>query len=302
MIFSELYSTYYNTVAKIITAAVKGELTDKEIFRLISDNAYGESMLSVVPAIKEEHWQLIDVNYATPLKHEPVMPLTNLQRSWLKAILNDPRIKLFGVSVEGLEETEPLFLTDDYCIYDQYSDGDNYEDEDYIRRFRIILSAVRNCSPLKIEMLSRHGVRIEKTVNPLNLEYSLKDDKFRLISTVGRVRYTINLSRIISCKCAEHLHNEETLNKTYVKRLTFELTDERNALERAMLHFAHFEKAAVKLDDRHYQVTISYDSEDETEMIIRILSFGPFIKVISPESVVNLIKERLKKQRNCNLK
>ena len=44
---------------------------------------------------------------------------------------------------------------------------------------------------------------------------------------------------------------------------------------------------------------MTYDREDETEVLIRILSFGPMIKVIGSERFVNLIKDRLQKQKSC---
>jgi predicted DNA-binding transcriptional regulator YafY len=75
-----------------------------------------------------------------------------------------------------------------------------------------------------------------------------------------------------------------------------ELWDERNALERAMLHFSHLEKETVRLDGNKYQIKLRYDREDETELLIRVLSFGPMLKVISPDSFIENLKERLQKQ------
>ena len=77
--------------------------------------------------------------------------------------------------------------------------------------------------------------------------------------------------------------------------------DGRNTLERAMLHFAHFEKEAERQDDGNYLLYLKYYEYDETEILIRVLSFGPYIKVIEPDSFIKLIKERLIKQRNCEL-
>ena len=68
-----------------------------------------------------------------------------------------------------------------------------------------------------------------------------------------------------------------------------------------MLHFAHFEKKAERMDDKHYLVHIRYAKDDETEMVIRILSFGPFIEVIGPESFRRQIIERLQRQKSCEL-
>ena len=46
-----------------------------------------------------------------------------------------------------------------------------------------------------------------------------------------------------------------------------------------------------------YLVKRFYDESDETEMVIRLLSFGPMIKVIEPLEFKQLIRQRLKKQK-----
>ena len=79
--------------------------------------------------------------------------------------------------------------------------------------------------------------------------------------------------------------------------MVFELIDERNALERVMLHFSDLEKETVRLDETHYRVELWYKQSDETEILIRILSFGPVLRVLEPEAFLGLIRERLKKQK-----
>ncbi len=299
MIFSELYGTYYNTVAKILKSAVARPLQKNEINRIISEEAFGESILNIVPAIEEERWQLIFKDGTTPLKNPPSMPLTTLQKRWLKAISLDPRIRLFSDSLPDFPDVEPLFTKDDYCIFDSYADGDPYEDEKYIKNFRIVLDAVRNRYPLKVNMTNRNGGTSYVVIMPEYLEYSEKDDKFRLISSGNRYGKTVNLGRIVSCKpCNKPFdgsHSKERIERT--ETVEFELIDKRNALERVLLHFAHFEKEAERLDGDRYLVRITYNKDDETELVIRILSFGPMIKVVSPQSFVNLIKERLINQK-----
>ena len=80
------------------------------------------------------------------------------------------------------------------------------------------------------------------------------------------------------------------------------VTDERNALERVMLHFAHFEKQAEMLDEKTYLLRINYSRMDESEIVIRILSFGPLVEVVGSEFLRELVIEKLKKQINCGLK
>ena len=200
MIFNELYSTYYNTVAKIIAAMIEGERDEKSLGKIVSDHAFGESVLTILPSLKSEKWQLVKKDMTTSLKHVPTMPLTLIQKRWLKAVLLDPRIKLFGIELEGLEEVEPLFTPDDYLIYDKYGDGDPYEDEKYIEHFRTILFALKNKQNLEIEMPNRKGKMIRTGCIPVRLEYSEKDDKFRLVTSGCRFITTINLARITKCK------------------------------------------------------------------------------------------------------
>ncbi|MBQ7321953.1 MAG: WYL domain-containing protein [Clostridia bacterium] len=303
MIFSELYSAYYNTVAAILSRIIDGERSEKELQKIVAERAFGESLLTIMPSLKSEKWQLLHGDMTTSLEHKPTMPLTTLQKRWLKAISLDPRIKLFGVDFPDLGDTEPLFTPADYYVYDKYSDGDPFEDEEYVRQFRIILEAIRNGSQIKFEMVNRNGKTLYIRCRPKRLEYSEKDDKFRLITAGWHSVSTINLSKMHNCahytgpKDLDHAERDKAQDT-----LTVRVCDERNALERFMLHFAHFEKQAEKLDKNTYLVKIKYAHEDESEMVIRILSFGPMVEVIGSESIKKLVIEKLKKQLNCGLK
>ena len=303
MIFSELYSAYYNAIASIIAEVIEGEHSEKELQKVVSERAFGESVLTIMPSFKSEKWQLVHSDMTTALEHKPTMPLTTLQKQWLKAITLDPRIKLFGVEIPGLEDVEPLFTQEDYHVYDKYSDGDPFEDEEYIRQFRVILEAMRKGTQIKFEMTNRFGKPMFIRCHPVRLEYSEKDDKFRLVTAGWRSVSTVNLAKIRACV---HYTGEKPLDNEVREKLydiiTLKVTDERNALERVMLHFAHFEKQAEKLDKNTYLLKIKYAHDDEPEMVIRILSFGPLVEVIGSENFKKLVIEKLKKQKNCGLK
>ena len=299
MIFSELYSAYYNTVAQIMTEAMDGEMTEAQMRRLAEQHAFSESGMTIVSALKSGKWQLMDENLTPVLHHAPTMPLTLLQKRWLKAILSDPRIQLFGVSCPDLGDVQPLFTAEDYKIYDQYADGDPYADEGYIRSFRLLLEAMKAKRPVEIVMVNRGGKEQAYRFVPKRFEYSLKDDKLRVIAGGGRYRY-FNLARILRCRlCEENGLRESEPMKDRPKELTLLIIDERNALERVMLHFAHFEKQAERLGDGKYLLRMKYYESDETEIVIRVLSFGPKVQVIEPQGFVELIKKRLNMQISC---
>ena len=297
MLFSEIYGSYFNAVAYILGRAVDGTLTGKELNAIVLETAFGESLLTIPSAIAEEKWPLLDRDLHTPVRYRPTMPLTTLQKQWMKALLQDPRIRLFSPSEAGLEDVEPLYDRDTFVFFDQYTDGDPYEDETYIAHFRTILQAMKEKRKIRVRFIGNRGTRHVYACIPCKLEYSAKDDKFRLISSYQRHMLTVNVARIRSVTLLEPYTEEEYCPVDYrEKSLVMELTDVRNALERVMLHFSDLEKETVKLDARHYRITLWYKQGDETEILIRILAFGPVLKVISPDTLVKQIRQRVDRQ------
>ena len=298
MLFSEIYGTYYNAVAGILAEAVRGDLKKSDIYEIISRKAFAESAANIPQALLREEWPLVTKDMKTPLKHVPDMPLTTLQKRWLKALLADPRIRLFDVPADGLEDVRPLYTPGSIVCFDRFSDGDPYEDETYIRHFRTVLQALREKRRLLVSFTGRSGKPHRWECVPLRLEYSPRDDKFRLLTPGKDEMNIINIARITGCKLLGSFDPEEIRAperaRAYVK---MELTDERNALERAMIQFSHLEKETVRLDDDRYEVTLKYREDEETELLIRILSFGPMVRVTGPDRFIGLIRERLEKQK-----
>lgn len=297
MIFSEIYGTYFKAVSAILCKAVDGVLTQQELTRTVLENAFGESLVTIPAKLTDGSWPLITRDYGTPLRHKPHRPLTKLEKQWLKALLLDPRIRLFAPSEEGLEDVEPLFTQDQFVYFDRYANGDDYTDPQYIQHFRMILRAIHEKRKLRVRFRGHRGNRQSYICIPYKLEYSSKDDKFRLITGTRGRTVTINLSRINSVQLLECWEEREyRLPCEREKTLVIELYDSRNALERAMLHFSDLEKETERIGEKHYRITMKYKQGDETELLIRVLSFGPVLKVTEPESMVTQIRERLAKQ------
>ena len=308
MLFSEIYSAYYNTVASIISCSQQGKLDSDLLFKIVKESAFPESFMTIGSALETGKWPLVKKDYSTNIQNIPTMPLSVLQKRWLKALCNDKRIRLF-VSDEVLErlknqlqDVEALFNENDYYLYDKYSDGDPYDDSDYIKNFRTVLEAIHQKKTISVEYTGRFGQQKRFICAPCKIEYSEKDDKFRIISKVRNRHSILNIARINSCELTEKSKvddiSEEDLPDNRRTSVTLEIYDERKAMERVMLAFAHFEKSAVQISDDVYQLTLNYDSFDETELVVRVLSFGPMVKVIEPQSFVKLIQERIESQIN----
>jgi hypothetical protein len=301
VIFSEVYSAYFNAVAAIIAEAIDGNLTYKRADEIIRKRAFSESVLSIIPALGSGEWALLDKDCKTPIKHKLVLPPTTLEKRWLKAISRDPRISLFDVNLSGLEDVEPLFELDDFVYFDRYTDGDPFTDPDYIDRFRLILRALREHRKLHIVYRNRHGKPISGKFIPHKLEYSIKDDKFRLDTADRHLTTYINLQRITDCTLGDTFDPEYVIpTKRRESTVVFVLKNERNALERVMLSFSDCRKETRRLENGMYEVNLTYDTNDETEILIRILSFGPMIKVTAPDRFIGLIRERLTMQKKIS--
>lgn len=188
----------------------------------------------------------------------------------------------------------PLYT---FVRFDQYADGDPYSDPNYVHCFRMVLRAIHENRKMRIRFHGHTGVRHSFVCNPYRLEYSEKDDKFRILVTGMRRMNTINMARIRSCELLEEYDpGAVTVPKGRLKALTLLLHDERNGLERVLLHFSHFEKETQKLDERLYRITLRYDQDDETELLIRVLSFGPVLEVVAPITFRQLMRNRIQKQ------
>ena len=109
--------------------------------------------------------------------------------------------------------------------------------------------------------------------------------------------YTFNLYRISDCKLGERIlwkSPEQKLPETHVE---VELVNQRRALERFLLYFSTYKKRTQKIGDDVFRVRITFPQQDETEVLINILSFIPMVKVLGPNSMRSQFYERIKRQQ-----
>lgn len=303
MLFHEVYGAYFSAVSEILRRAVSGELTPDLMKRICDERAFSESFLKIIPALTGGEWQLLNGDLSTLLKKAPTTPLTLLQKRWLKAISLDPRMKLFGLDWSFLDDIQPLFRQEDIVYFDRYLDGDPFDDPHYISVFRTALEGAGSGSVAEILYHSAKGNTRRIKCRLAGLEYSEKDDKFRLnvvgCRNVDMLRVA-GIEDILLCPGLYFRPVQPKPQKTLC--MEAELTNYRKALERAMLHFAHFERETSDIGGNRYRLRVYYSESDETEMLIRVLSFGPMMRVYAPQSLVDEIRKRLKRQYELGIK
>ena len=59
MLFSEVYGTYYNVLAELLTKAAAGELTREVMYNIVRKRGFEESVLTIPEALESQTWPLI---------------------------------------------------------------------------------------------------------------------------------------------------------------------------------------------------------------------------------------------------
>ncbi len=317
-LFSEIYGAYFRTVERILS---KERITKQEIRDIIHTEAFRDSALFLPQKLNPdspESWGLLrknpDGSFSRITQNPPPKFLTLLQKRWLKSKLSDPRMRLFlskdvlqGLDAE-LADTEPLYPADMFRYFDVFSDGDSYESKAYRHAFRTILQAIHTDEILEIRFVSGKGRPQHGYFLPLKLEYSRKNDKFRAfccrIGKDGVAGFgTLNIGRITEVsKTGRHFSSEGLTQQWLASRrckepVQVEVYGERNGIERFLMEFASFEKHTEWDADRGTcMVRLWYDTQDETELLIQLLSFGPVVEILGPPDFRRQAAERVAAQ------
>ena len=315
-LFSEIYGKYYKLIASLLT---KLPLTRQEINGYVTKEGFAESNLYLLPKLLDKNgWPLLTLDkdkYTSKIASKVVLPATNLEKRWLKAICLDIRCTIFFTQEERtallakLAVVEPLYQQADFKYFAQCLDGDPFADNTYIANFRTILQALREKRVVYIKFVSgRHHSNGGNYV-PLKLEYSTKDNKFRIycakiVHSSVKGCYIINMARVTAAQAREKYAKPLPSIASYIEALrckqpiVVKVSKERNALERFMIEFSPYEKRA-EMDEQTGICTVKlyYQTMDETEILIKLLSFGPVIEIVGPASFVKAVKNRIKVQK-----
>ena len=318
-IFHEMYGVYFRIAARLLE---RESLTDREVQHIIRREGFRESVLllpqKLLPQKDGSDWGLLrrrEDGRLTPVtRHRPPRLVTRLQKRWLRTILDDARMGLFLSDAQiaslrqKLRDVPPLYAPGTFRYTDQFSDGDDYNDRHYAAHFRQILRAVWEQEILDISYRSGKGNGLRVRCVPFRIEYSEKNDKLRVycIRLAGnRPRGTLllNIGRILSLSRTGQFWEEHIPVGDYFKALRCKepavvcVHNERNAVERFLMEFAPYERQTEReTGSGGCTVRIWYDVQDETELLIRLLSFGPVLEIQGPASLRQKAADRVTRQ------
>jgi predicted DNA-binding transcriptional regulator YafY len=305
---------------RILSKAREAEITLKDINSIVAQYGFSESSIYFTPDIISQNGDGYNLlkdsgsSYSSILKSDPVKYLTNLQKSFIKSILSDKKICLFLEDhmlkelQDALADTPQLFNVDDIVFRETASDGDNFSAPAYISNFKKILMAIKSNRALIVCFNNSRGERKTMKLMPYKLEYGIRDDKFRLCGVSiynekGNSYVKLNLARILSITMPNQSFDFDFEAFIAAKRkaepIEIEVYDFRNGFERVFIGLSNYERISSYHEETgKCIIKLYYTDDDEQELLIQLLSYGPAIKVLGPEGFREKFVDRIRKQHS----
>lgn len=346
-LFNELFSRYTVVLAESVLAC-SSEMDGKDLDRVLIQNIktafdyYSEEEVVKVKnelkAVAYEAGLFSDlygsrfvINGANYLSD--VLPLTKMELRWLRTVLRDPLAKIF-LSTAQLSRAEEIIDSAPYKIVSfpmetiNYFDRYNLEDQSVhgkkkisqegrhseleISFIKVINQAICSQEKLRIEFRNWKGEKKHITCSPVWIEYSRRDDIFRLWCIHKRKNEIrkINVSRILNISIVQGkkfnmVEQRAIMKDLYDKTITSIKVEffqgNKNLPDRLLTEFSLWKKKCIyDVTSQKYTMILYYSTLDEKEVLIRLLSYGPYIRVVADEDnyVLSELKKRIMIQRD----
>jgi hypothetical protein len=248
---------------------------------------------------------------------QPPLPVrfTKLEKAWLKALLEEPEIRMV-LENKTLEKLQKELDGFDSPIKREYFELTNTiklleitQREAYEKNFSLLLNALIQEKPIRYSNTDRKGkVYKNMLALPVAIEYSMRDGRFRISM------YSIDdkrpiMANIFTLSDLRIVDEEVSMDRETAKQLLFEqkyseepvileVTDRKAAMERCFMCFSGMERTARELGDYKYEIRLNYYLFEEENLIRNIISLGPYVKVVSPQRIADEVIRRVKKSIN----
>lgn len=326
-LFDEVKNRYFHIVMKVLCECSDG-LNKDDILSIIDEEEFQEKVLGKdnetfsglmintygdgrdYKLLEERDGLFYPVieggNSAIPVR------FTNIEKFWLKSLTEEKGINTF-LRKETLGKLRSALKDVDAPISSEIIEMTNIStspvienQENYEKNIRTLLRAIAEEKAIVYSNTDRHGNRYEKVRSlPIKLEYSLRDRRFRVsmysIDEDRPIMANIHSMNNISISEAAPLIDRETAlkqlreNKYSQEPIVLEVTDKKAAMERCFMSFSGLERSSRCIDKDKYEIKLNYYMFDEEEIIRKILALGQYVRVTSPQRIINEVIKKIEK-------
>ena len=173
--------------------------------------------------------------------------------------------------------------------------------------FRFVKNAIMQEMDINLTFISSKNYYTHKKVAPYKIEYSMQDQKMRLIAVEYRngepkriIR--IKLASIVGYRMVERVKKidfkyylqEEVLKEP----LIIEVYPILNGIERVFIELSNYKREAFYDKERNLSIMkIYYEKVDEMDLVLKMLSFGKVVKILSDGFIKEEVLRRINKQK-----
>ena len=327
-LFHEYKNKYFHLVFRILNLAKDGLYKD-EIIKLIGKEEYDEKIIgkdfkTFEGMLLNEYESSDNFNFLEEsegkfysiVNKEGSMPLkvrfSKLEKTWLNGMIKESVVQaLLGKeTIEKLEIALEDVTEGNNDVIEFTNKVRSHAPNDLVKLkddFYVILEGIIKGKPIIYTNVDKNGNEYNNQLAlPIRIECSLKDEKFRasLYSLEEERAIMVSLHTLKDVKIAENIasniNREDVLKKLKEKRycenpITIELEDIRGAMERCFMSFSSFERNSRAISENKYEIDIYYYTFEEADVIRKIMSLGPYVKVKSPDRVRDIIIDKIKR-------
>ena len=231
------------------------------------------------------------------------MCLSETERIYLKSILHSKYSKLF-LSDDEISQLDSSLKDVPYIPIDEYVVSSPARSESFFTKqadkLRQLLLAIKENREISYSNKTREKTYTDRHGYPVKIEYSVLYDVLQLSlwSSDEHRPVKLNIHSMYDIKETKSIWKEkkspaEMLETKRCKEpIIAEISDDINTLERANILFSMFDTKIAENGEK-YQLEIGYYEYEKDEVIKNLISFGPYVKVVSPSEMVDSMMEQI---------
>lgn len=309
-LFNDYKNRYYRCIQNIINGIYNGEKYTKKDIRAILQGAYLEDEIVLVKELVDgRFFDYEDDTASLMVGCDVPIRLNNLELAYLKMFVEDECFngvlddELLQKLKDKLEDVESLDYNKFWKRENVDKFGDDIKDEEFREKIITLEKAILENKYIKYTSKNKKGeIFKDKIAYPYKIEYSIKNNRYRLVVFCDNRAIKINIDGIMELEILQEktvtaeekaqIENFINAKKNISDPLVLKIEDNKNTLDRCFNLFSAYDKKYY-YEGENLILNIYYHDFDKAEIIRDILSLGKSAVVLSPESVREEVIKRI---------
>lgn len=254
--------------------------------------------------------------------YRDVVPISTIEIRWLKTIVGDSKINMFlsehEISVmRGLLNNSAPNILPLPMDKINFFDGFHFPEESMAKESSVLATILEGIYKQKTVHIKYHKVKekadpgkcepIEKDFKPIVLDYLKRDNRFQGLfqDCEDDGMFIFNISGIETAVLTENSFDYSLAEKDLLSyrennntSVEIEFYNNYNTADRILTEFSPWEKnCTYDAETGLYKLKISYQKQDEIDILVRLLGYGAAIRFVDREhAIFKEIESRMNSQ------